>query len=283
MSWDIDYAPYGVHVKQQLQEYVSSLPGAESVVVDVVIDGHDGWTTAMLMDFLTSSMCELDLASFDICLLLAGTNDIGHGRSCTDVCQDLLSLHKMMHSNGAKTVAITVPEAGQAFAPLDKVGDGINEWIRHTLSKVDNVVATYDFNLEIPNMSQKDEERRLELWCDNLHMTRRGYRLLATSIVNTTLRGILARHFGVVEQASHVHGQQNGDTKSNSAEKEPQQQRSTSTEGSVAAEESATTAADGESATTTADGENTTTTAGGENTKTTTETDASLTSSPPQN
>ena len=197
LSWRITYSPYGKHLQDQIQRYVSSIPSVSSAKVEVVIDGHDGWTTAMVHDYVTSDKCELDLASFDFCLILVGSNDVGHGRSCQEVCSDLLTLHKALHDNGAQTVAITISELGRSYEELDQVAEAVNNWMRETLCDVPGVAGVYDFNTAIPNKSEPDEARRLELWCDGLHMTEWGYCVLATSIFKSTMRSLVDRHFGV--------------------------------------------------------------------------------------
>ncbi|GAX79903.1 hypothetical protein CEUSTIGMA_g7343.t1 [Chlamydomonas eustigma] len=125
---------------------------------------------------------------YDWVILLGGINDIGYGADNITVFEGLLHMYKTIHRYEGKVVAVTCMENA---ASLDSEGQlrrseehrrQLNVLIRQYCMKHgvgDEGALLLDLDKLIPYVSLETEEKRLEMFSDGLHLTKKGYNKLA--------------------------------------------------------------------------------------------------------
>jgi len=143
--------------------------------------GMPGWTTQMMLDNLEDDRTGLKTAISkghpDVVIILAGTNDLGHGESEETITNNLKKLHNISYENGvARTVAIGVPPSGYQ-AQVKKAADLV-EAINGNLQSFaeSETKATY---MPFPFPFEQGGEN---WYSDTLHFSETGYRVLAESL-----------------------------------------------------------------------------------------------------
>jgi hypothetical protein len=117
---------------------------------------------------------QLNRQKYDVCILMAGTNDIAANRSADQILADLKNLHKHCHSQGVRTVAVTIPEShflSEAYFRIPasmrrKVNRGLNQWA----STIPDKVLFVDMASQVPYSAFSGDWNP-----DGLHLTRQGY------------------------------------------------------------------------------------------------------------
>jgi lysophospholipase L1-like esterase len=104
-------------------------------------------------------------------LILGGTNDLGWGRSASQIYDALVRVSNIPLIQGAKVLLFTVPEVAAKFANLDARRDELNRFIKE--DNRENVFV-FDLHAKLPYHSMPQNERK-EIWDDGLHLTPQGY------------------------------------------------------------------------------------------------------------
>ena len=164
--------PYAPSLEQALQRTNTSVRHR----------GMPGWTTQMMLDHLDDDRTGLRQAiqrgQPDIVILMAGTNDLGHGASVETITDNLVQLHTICFDNGvARTIAIAIPPSGyQSRVPnaADTVRL-INSNLLERASETDSRITYVPFPFAF--------EQGGENWyADTLHFSETGYRVLGQSL-----------------------------------------------------------------------------------------------------
>lgn len=120
---------------------------------------------------------------YDVCILMAGTNDLAANRTAEQILSDLKTLHGYCHARGIRTVALTIPESrfiSEAFYQIPasvrrKVNRGLNHWARTLGDKVIFV----DMASQVPYSAFSGDWHP-----DGLHMSQQGYRNFGEKLGN---------------------------------------------------------------------------------------------------
>ncbi|GKY93680.1 hypothetical protein MPSEU_000335300 [Mayamaea pseudoterrestris] len=157
--------------------------GRENVQVRHV--GLPGWTaqqmvaTASEKQGIESQILRVKDPSLSLVVILAGTNDLGHGFGEDEIAKNVLQLHKIARRNQVPaTLAIAIPPSGYTSQ---------NEAARLVVQGVNE--ALQEYSAREPNMSFTpfpfEFERGGENWSpDTLHLSPTGYEKLGQSLAS---------------------------------------------------------------------------------------------------
>ncbi|KAL6069326.1 putative GDSL-like lipase/acylhydrolase [Balamuthia mandrillaris] len=117
-------------------------------------------------------------------IILGGTNDLG-SRPADDIFQDICRLHDIVHQFGARSVAVTIPEASFTEKWYVEKRTAVNEALRAKVRQQQEEGGEgrwlfLDLEKELPYQGSKKHSKEGEggeenLWDDALHMTPAGY------------------------------------------------------------------------------------------------------------
>jgi len=182
--------PYGPYLERSLHELMSD-SGSSAVVR---WSGYPGWTAAAMADpttltgpsglrtFLRNISAKTGSPA-DLCIILAGTNDLGYAVDARPIFNDIQILHRESHGEGVPTAAVGIPPSAWQRSNADAanmaatVNTSLKEWCDAT------PMATF---VPCPiDMSTVGNE----LWSfDGLHFSKAGFQALgeglAPSIAN---------------------------------------------------------------------------------------------------
>ena len=143
--------------------------------------GMPGWTTQMMLDHLdderTGLRQAIDRGHPDVVLLMAGTNDLGHGESVETITNNLVQLHTICLDNGvARTIAMAIPPSGyQSRVP--QAADMVRLINRNLeqVAETDSRITFFPFPFAFENGGEN-------WYADTLHFSEAGYRVLGQSL-----------------------------------------------------------------------------------------------------
>jgi len=134
--------------------------------------------------------------SFDIVVLLAGTNDLRLNGNPEAVLAQLLVLHNAVRATGALCVAVTVPACGPTDAaarPLAGARRVVNDGLKAAAAAGQQgrgpSLWLADFDAEVARLPKYQSDA---LFTDSCHFTADGYKLLA-SVVQAALLPVLPK------------------------------------------------------------------------------------------
>lgn len=176
-----DYSPYATQLSQQL-----------GIPVDHV--GLSGWRSDEMMANLTNPYCvdtfgkagpgllvQLSQKSYDVCIIMAGTNDVGSDRSADSVLADLVALHRQCHARNIRTVALNIPESQfmveSPYMPQAIARQQVNQRLAQWAASMPGWVLFVDMASQVPYSRYSGH------WdADGLHMSRHGYSHFGTCL-----------------------------------------------------------------------------------------------------
>lgn len=118
---------------------------------------------------------------FDLVLIMAGTNDMGHGAKPETILQDLQRLHGLCHERGVPTVALAPPPAPVAGAAREQMRQRFVAELRALSRRMDGIVACVDPADIVPANAPGLWER------DGLHFTPAGSRQVGAGLASLAL------------------------------------------------------------------------------------------------
>lgn len=114
---------------------------------------------------------------YDAVVLLAGTNDLGQGRHCSDVIDDIRKLHALCRQCGVmQTLALTVPHS--YFETKYTAKHGRPDPKRAAVNSALRQLGSQEPTVCLVDLESDAHRSRLELdfpKCDGLHLTELGY------------------------------------------------------------------------------------------------------------
>lgn len=132
---------------------------------------------------------------YDLVIILGGTNDIIEAKKGLEdsLFEGIKRLHGLVVGQGAKCIALTIPETDVYFRDLGKRGlswvkeEGekirlvVNDKLRKFVNECDDKIILCDLAEKFPqqNLSSADLEK---FWSDGLHFTEEGYIKMAQII-----------------------------------------------------------------------------------------------------
>jgi lysophospholipase L1-like esterase len=196
------YAPYAPHLEKALL-HEQQQPSV--IVARVRQRGIPGWTAAAMcqdldgpntglrsalqafsaMPFPTTTTTGDDddksntaNAGVSLVIILAGTNDIGYGSSAHDICQTIITLHRVCLESGvARTLALAIPPSAyqsinaQAASLVQAINQELQDYCRQHPDQTTYMLFPFEYSRDDGN------------WCaDGLHFSARGYQTLGESL-----------------------------------------------------------------------------------------------------
>ena len=165
---------------------LSELLNAEKNHVSYIVY-NEGKSGECVNPAMTKKMPQLidKYKRLDLAIIIGGTNDFTKERcNDADLFNDIKSLHEMVHKEGGKTVAVTIPDSNAPKLPgrneREKEWENVNDKLR-AYAKENEKVILCDLAEELPFRTMDDDERKL-LWDDDLHYTPMGYDKMAEII-----------------------------------------------------------------------------------------------------
>jgi lysophospholipase L1-like esterase len=148
--------------------------------------GLPGWTAAAMVEQVDGPSTGLrplitNAQPVSVVIILAGTNDMAYGQNAKTITEDVLLLHKIAwEQNVPRTIAITIPPSGYQSAneQARSLADEVNRNLEEACSRENSQAIFMQFPFEY--------ERGGENWHpDSLHLSERGYKVLAESLIET--------------------------------------------------------------------------------------------------
>ena len=154
-----------------LAEEVNRPHDAKKPLLDVCLQEWQGLRAA------------LRAAPTSLCIIMAGTNDVGHGREASEILAALITLHEAAWADGVDTIAVTIPQSHTSVALVTSHGQTnalLREWgetqlerscaVEHGSSQVGRLRAVVDSCELLPHVMPGSH------WGDDgLHMKKAGY------------------------------------------------------------------------------------------------------------
>lgn len=136
---------------------------------------------------------------YDLVIILGGTNDIIEAKKGLEdtLFEGIKRLHESVIAQGAKCIALTIPETDVYFKDLGKSGlswvkeEGenirlmVNDKLRRSVNECDNKIILCDLAKKFPQQSLSSEDLE-KFWSDGLHFTEEGYNKMAQIIYEHT-------------------------------------------------------------------------------------------------
>lgn len=192
----LQFFPYTTRLEELLNAH------ATGTRFEVINEGVSGECVYMEMATRLPHVLKQYAKNLAVVIILGGTNDL-RTLDCeknVNVAYELHNLHNMVHKHGIKTVAVTIPEAEENDASIEKYDFDKYELIWNTTNnKIRQYALTHrdttllcDLAKEFP-MKKLSEANRQKHWSDNLHPTKLGYKKVARLFFN-----ILQKDFGLL-------------------------------------------------------------------------------------
>ena len=116
-----------------------------------------------------------------LCILLSGTNDLGHGKDVDTIVRDLVDLHRLCHEQRVPTLAIGVPSS--LYQARNEAARQRREQINQQLEQYAASQSSNSMMTFVPFPFEYDDKNR-DNWCrDGLHFSPHGYRVLGEYLV----------------------------------------------------------------------------------------------------
>ena len=130
--------------------------------------------------------------SYDIVVILGGTNDIGWGFDPHQIFKDLRRLWKATLESGAKVVTCTVPPIGSVYTPIQSAQEVLNQQILTDSASTKDVLGIDLFSA----LADANGLLKPDFDCgDGVHLNVEGYRRMGEFIWTKGVRPILESGF----------------------------------------------------------------------------------------
>jgi len=185
------YRPYSDRLQERLQELAAEAGRAAPEVVNAGLSGEKTGAMLRRLPRFLKRWEDPDERLFEgqvsLVLILGGTNDLGmlHPEKIT---KNLLSLHEMSHTAGARTCIMTIPELRMGMDhEIDTFKDE-REYVNAALRRyaAENPERTFlvDIAMQFPQ-----DEAHSDLWePDGVHFSETGYRALGEFLAGARLQ-----------------------------------------------------------------------------------------------
>eukprot|EP00928_Gymnodinium_smaydae_P022313 TRINITY_DN1878_c0_g1_i1.p1 TRINITY_DN1878_c0_g1~~TRINITY_DN1878_c0_g1_i1.p1 ORF type:complete len:415 (-),score=33.71 TRINITY_DN1878_c0_g1_i1:20-1264(-) len=172
------------------EPYGKALQAELGTRVEVVVDGISSGTASEFVNKTDWPRIDIDMGEqakgkivgpglsymlaqkrFDLVVIMAGTNDMGHNYPNEDIIQNIIQLHTFCHEAGVDTVALSIPMLQAAHRVEDRrqVNKALETWC-------DSVAERCKLYVE------SDAPGRLRQWDDGIHYHPQDYRRLGVNL-----------------------------------------------------------------------------------------------------
>lgn len=175
--------PYSIKLAQLLNASTdtdSACTTNNQHLYECIESGIPGETTSEMVIRLQLYANKGVLSSFNYCIILGGTNDLGSSNN-TSTAESIINNIKLLHSIASKycskTIALTIPEHGleRHYISIYNKRIIINQSIQSLCNNSNNNTIIYcDLATVIPYYNTNKDYHKL-YWDDHLHFTPAGY------------------------------------------------------------------------------------------------------------
>ena len=168
MPNSIFYSPYS----NTLQNLILEDFKIEENQLNVTAKGVPGQCAINMIKRLNKCLTENNKVTYDLVLILAGTNDIALVKDTQKIIDKIIEMHEICKKNGTKSIAITIPESekqnDKAIQKRNKINNAIKAFAN------ENGIDIFDLYDKFKFHSLNKEQKEL-YWNDGLHFTPKGY------------------------------------------------------------------------------------------------------------
>lgn len=122
----------------------------------------------------------------DLIIILGGTNDFNK-LDCVkrvNVAHEILTLHRIVHKRGLRSVLVTIPECSMLNKKCDDNRQKVNDKLRSYAAKNKKNTLLCDLGKFMPLRNMSDFDRKV-YWDDKVHPSRIGYDKIAALLFHT--------------------------------------------------------------------------------------------------
>lgn len=173
--------PYGPHLEQKLRQGCPELHGNTLVRWK----GYPGWTSKSLLEEggLASTLDKIESSAgkVDLCIILAGTNDLAFESDGDKIFNSIKAIHEVAHSRQVPTLALAIPDSAwqQQSSQARELANTVNQKLCGWCGQ--SGVKFVPFPIE-------KYDRNSGLYCDDgLHFTPKGYEFIAEGLLPTVV------------------------------------------------------------------------------------------------
>ncbi|WP_287582959.1 GDSL-type esterase/lipase family protein [Candidatus Borrarchaeum sp.] len=130
--------------------------------------------------------------SYDLIIILGGTNDIGWNIDPLQIFENLRRLWMTAKESGANVIACTVPPIGSVYLPVQKVQEELNQKILKEISPNDKIFRIDLFNALVNEEGLLKPEYDAG---DGVHLSIEGYKRMGEFIWTEGIHPLLKREF----------------------------------------------------------------------------------------
>lgn len=183
VPYRISNQPYPRFLKKLIDDFLLESEKNEVVEVRIVNKGVNGDLTR---DLLFRFQRDVIDSNPDYVIILGGTNDIGWGYSSQEIIDNLKIMFKMAIENGIRPIGCTIPSVlgwDDGIHPRLEINDLLVDYCRSKdILSVDLFSKTCD---------PETKRLRSDYSSDGLHLNKLGYKKVAESIFEESIRDLL--------------------------------------------------------------------------------------------
>eukprot|EP01083_Nonionella_stella_P067073 177159_1 len=165
------YSPFS----NTLQSLIISNFKMDKSELNIVTRGVPGQCAVNMMDRLNKCLKEHKNIQFDLVMICAGTNDIAWVKDTQKIIDKIIEMHAFCHTNGIKSVIITIPECERQNDAVIQKRNEINNSLKQYADSNPNNVMLFDLYSKLKYHCLDTEKKEL-YWNDGLHFTPVGYK-----------------------------------------------------------------------------------------------------------
>ena len=178
-----DFHPYSEKLAELTGTHIDHI-GLSGFTADEMIDNTNN---SYIEDYVnkkwTGLSVQLKKKEYDLCIILAGTNDISDGDGSVTITADILKLHSIAGSHGCNTVALTIPRI--KFESADNTITKLREQINRNL--INNAELFSKNEYRVIDLAAELGDNYEYMDDDGLHFKPEGYDEIAR-IISTYLK-----------------------------------------------------------------------------------------------
>ena len=181
-----DFHPYSILLSNLLGNVEVDHIGLSGITVEEMVEQIDNSNCVDCVDRVWNGLrVQLKQKKYDLCIILAGTNDIDDGDEVS-ITENIFKLHKIANDEGCNTIALTIPpmKIENIIPRITKVRTEVNNNLKNDPARVFNALEphnTYDV-IDIDTELFTTSSDKMELYSDGIHLTPDGYDMIAKII-----------------------------------------------------------------------------------------------------
>ena len=172
------FHPYSIRLRELLKDSNIDYIGLSGYTSDEMLSTID---KEIITDYIDISGCglriQLKKKQYDLCIILAGSNDVADNELPDPIISDIFKLHEIVHEMGTKSIALTIPKI--KFENCDENITNIRKKINKALY---NGIEQYTNNYRVIDIDKYIGDNFEYIDDDGLHFKPEGYDKIAEYI-----------------------------------------------------------------------------------------------------